>query len=864
MTTVTDSQLDDHSMPMGSISDGRSQDDKIKDEKVDEEQVQEQEEEEDEQEQNEDEEDDYIYNAISGKSSFSVSGVYKASYSNIEVYEINVDGISVMRRRSDSFFNATQILKVAGFTKHQRTKILEKEVHTGVHEIVQGGYGKFQGTWIPYERAVGLAHEYGVTDLLKDIIIYNSNGVETPTKLEAMANLKTITLDYHNKNTSTTSSNNNNKNDVQTENKNNGDNNNDNNNINNGSSNNGYNGGSSFNGNQSNEYTAKPREVFTRTYSTLTENDNADGMNVDMVESPTKKFKPYSVGLGLHSQQSSSRTPNFEIFEHDLNIPNPNAPFSLEPIDPNTYHEDGVKYNLEQSKQVISMIFLSKESNKDLKQLLQLEEHELYKINYDVPFDDSGNTSLHWAATLGDVPLVKQLVKYGSNRIRGNNEGESALVRAVLVTNSSENSSFDNLLDYLYPCITLLDHQGRTILHHIALTSGVKGRSSASKYYLETLLEWIVRKGLYLPGNQAISLGRFMSEVVNVMDRNGDTCLNIAARIGSKAIVQQLLDVGADPGVANKVGLRPIDFGITIDPLNPSATFAASFTNSQYGNDNNGFTNNNHSNINSAFSANASQSSKRILESMHDMLSNLDSEFKEEINQKQRSIDEMHLKLRDATLKLSQSRRTLESLQQSEAKLLDLTTRTNNVDKAIEEEEERFKEQTKDLVGDFAQFDGDFDADEPFRCWPVYNELERKLEEILNNINEEDLDEDEEINFDQIYKILESSINPELILQNIQQNSKDEHHLIPPSIVLKARIKAYKENEQNLIEKMESMSKNLLNLENKYKKVISLSTGVKEDSIDNLLDELIKAVESDGNAEIDIGRVAGFLKQVEE
>ena len=65
----------------------------------------------------------------------------------IQVYECMVRGIAVMRRRNDSYVNATQILKVAGVDKGRRTKILEKEILPGKHEIVQGGYGKYQGTW---------------------------------------------------------------------------------------------------------------------------------------------------------------------------------------------------------------------------------------------------------------------------------------------------------------------------------------------------------------------------------------------------------------------------------------------------------------------------------------------------------------------------------------------------------------------------------------------------------------------------------------------------------------------------------------------------------------------------------------------
>lgn len=53
-----------------------------------------------------------------------------------------------MRRRSDSWLNATQILKVAGFDKPQRTRVLEREVQKGEHEKVQGGYGKYQGEMV--------------------------------------------------------------------------------------------------------------------------------------------------------------------------------------------------------------------------------------------------------------------------------------------------------------------------------------------------------------------------------------------------------------------------------------------------------------------------------------------------------------------------------------------------------------------------------------------------------------------------------------------------------------------------------------------------------------------------------------------
>lgn len=73
--------------------------------------------------------------------------VYLAIYSGQKVYEMMVNGIPVMKRVEDAYLNATQILKVCGFSKPRRTRILEQECHTTTHEKIQGGYGKYQGTW---------------------------------------------------------------------------------------------------------------------------------------------------------------------------------------------------------------------------------------------------------------------------------------------------------------------------------------------------------------------------------------------------------------------------------------------------------------------------------------------------------------------------------------------------------------------------------------------------------------------------------------------------------------------------------------------------------------------------------------------
>ncbi|KAJ3164844.1 hypothetical protein HDU88_005056 [Geranomyces variabilis] len=94
--------------------------------------------------------------------------VYEAVYSGVPVYEL--DGPGVMRRKRDSWINATHILKAAGLDKSTRTRVLERDVHRGEHDKVQGGYGKYQGTWVPLYRARELAHEYRLEKALNDIL----------------------------------------------------------------------------------------------------------------------------------------------------------------------------------------------------------------------------------------------------------------------------------------------------------------------------------------------------------------------------------------------------------------------------------------------------------------------------------------------------------------------------------------------------------------------------------------------------------------------------------------------------------------------------------------------------------------------
>ncbi len=509
--------------------------------------------------------------------------VAQAVYSGVSVYEMEVNGIACMRRRSDGWLNATQILKVAGVDKGKRTKVLEKEILTGEHEKVQGGYGKYQGTWISYKRGREFCRQYGVEDILRPLLDYDvsSDGSggkgqqDTPTKEQAMAaNRKR----FYNPSVEAQRPN----------------------------------GGPVTNGTffqnispttsvalaamnkaaRLNSPGPKPGNLRSQqdAYPGSQQSMMSDGsFNADVKhdsgysqpngEPPRKRMRPDSrdgmaPGLPMDtSMRSATPTEPNESFYFDTSMPQELAngngePVALAPLpNPST--------DVEHDKMALVLDLFAEAGRTDYTHhpaLTQLSGEDL-----NIPLDASANNALHWAATLSKVQLLKLLIQRGANIYRGNAAGQSPLISAVLVNNCWEHSCFPELLEVLGPLIEVRDLQGRTILHHIAVSSGIKGRAPSSKYYLEALLEFLVRMtqpgadgdGMVLSQGSnsgtsrgAVSLVRFLSHIVNARDKAGNTALNLVARIGNQSIIKQLLEIHGDPALQNYKGVSAKDFGV--------------------------------------------------------------------------------------------------------------------------------------------------------------------------------------------------------------------------------------------------------------------------------------------------------------
>ncbi len=528
---------------------------------------------------------------------------------------MEVNSVAVMRRRKDSWLNATQILKVAGIEKGKRTKVLEKEILSGEHEKVQGGYGRYQGTWISFPRGVEFARQYGVEELLRPLFEYDmgqdgmtmpgQGTLDTPTKEQAMAAQRKRNM---------------------------------------------------LNGASEGQFPAKSANgTFFKNISKSAANA-VNAISKARFDSPNSRPASVNRPLKRPSQQGASQDTayagssqqsmqslhsdnSFGASQLDPALRNDNNPYSmahdfqtngdaegpprkrvrhsqgqdtfaygidgdfdtsmrnLTPTEVNesfAYQQAASQHNIDytitglsplpqptsnsavEKQQMLTSLFLdpTQQDFSNHPALLRLSGDEL-----DIPIDPTAHTALHWAATLARTSLLRALINKGASIYRLNGGGETALIRAALTTNNLDQGSFPELLELLGPTIEIRDGRGRTVLHHIAVSSAVKGRSSACRYYLESLLEFVVRQGsapnsqqtsfmepAAAPPSKSIGLAKFMAEIVNAEDMSGDTALNLAARIGNKSITQQLLEVGANPTIPNRSGLKAVDFGIGGDP----------------------------------------------------------------------------------------------------------------------------------------------------------------------------------------------------------------------------------------------------------------------------------------------------------
>ncbi|SAM09706.1 hypothetical protein [Absidia glauca] len=507
--------------------------------------------------------------------------IYKATYSGVPVYEISCNDVAVMRRKNDSYMNATQILKVADFDKPQRTRILEREVQIGEHEKIQGGYGKYQGTWVPLEKAAQLAKHYKVDALIQPLLDF-VRGDESPplapkhvtatsTKPRKPRERRTRKKIKHlgdeeasdNNEDSATATKDNSKSlfartpsprrqkrrvtpmadsDMDT-----------------------YGDNDSLYSKTTRHSRHKRSKLNTHIdYMETDEQDDEDDEDNDNDPDDNPETEKSSANQYHHSNSKSSRqtapSSSSSLQQHQraasspLSSPNLSSSASPPPssadyrISP-TKHKS--KREVEHQRTYAHKLlahFLSE--TKEMPALLQRPPRDL---DVNVIIDDDGHTCLHWAAVMGQVATVQRLIRIGADVYRVNYKGQTALMRSVLYTNNYDQKSFDQLLNLLSGTIFNIDKSDQTVFHHVATTANGKGKMHASRYYMENLLNKLAHNR-----SELIS-------ILNVQDVCGDTALTIVSKIGNRRLVRLLIDAGASTEIANENGMTSQDYLAALD-----------------------------------------------------------------------------------------------------------------------------------------------------------------------------------------------------------------------------------------------------------------------------------------------------------
>jgi regulatory protein SWI6 len=374
------------------------------------------------------------------------------------------------------------------------------------------------------------------------------------------------------------------------------------------------------------------------------------------------------------------------------------------------------------------------------------------------------------------------------------------------------------------------------------VSSAMKGRAAVGRYYLESLLEFVVRQGSAASSQEAgmsfgmdgtsakvptMTLARFMTEIVNTQDKSGDTALNLAARTSTTSIIDQLIEVGADPHISNRGGLAPVDFGVGNDanpsqtshlamldgPIGPTNSSQQSFAEAQSG-------------IMTCKSSYPPQyhHPTDIPAAMRDTLTACEVDFQSELRDKQTSLDKTNAALKESGTALADERRRLDDLQARVREREDLEQKIKNLQRSAAELRTQLN-QPPDTPATIAIGEADRGLDFDGQL-PV---------------------------LDRVFPTADPGFSPSNV--NPGMFTAEQRDLLAGferESVLRGRSAAYAAHNAMLAAQAKE----------RYRKIVSLCTGAEEGRVDELLDNLVQAVVSEQKEEVELGRVREFLRMV--
>lgn len=530
----------------------------------------------------------------------------------------------------------------------------------------------------------------------------------------------------------------------------------------------------------------------------------ADGDGVDVAAGSPKKRK--ALDAKPTSENSTNNSKNSAAGSVAAISISTNYPFAEPPLSLDDKNDDLVSSIKAKYGEVFnSDVAATTESIHNIFEPI-MSRHQSHLLSVtDIPLDLNGKTALHFAATLAATNLVGAFVGLGlTSPIRGTSDGETPLVSAITVTNAMEKGNFSTLLkNWLYPCLWLVDNQRRSVLHHLA--SQASAKPDSTRAYTNQIIDYIVQTG---------GLRRFCEDIVpGQEDTHGNTSLHIAAETEARWLVQVLVELRADVNVANKQGIKPIDFDIVKDVVRGSSVEKGDYIIELIRSGLEVMDKNRELGIHDTDPQKPSQpanghppsqtpesASGKIFNSIQELLASTSQEYESVIESKKQLVNELNKALRDLTIVTANNRFISRKVADNLAYLDNLKLQLNNINEKIT----TTKQEVPDAnISD--DDDADFDADEPFRIRSLYDKLGET----------DEIDEP----------------SPEIIGE------------LPSAAVLQARIKAYEDINSTMETELKALT-DYSQLTAKFKKVVSHCTGVPIDEVDELLDGLLDTVEA--------------------
>lgn len=190
----------------------------------------------------------------------------------------------------------------------------------------------------------------------------------------------------------------------------------------------------------------------------------------------------------------------------------------------------------------------------------------------------------------------------------------------------------------------------------------------------------------------------------------------------------------------------------------------------------------------------------------------LDEEYGGQLNQRDGELQQIESELDHATKELETTRKDLEARQTQSQRLVEAQQRFRNLQAALQTEWDRMTTTPVDNITALDELDDTQDVDAPFA--PTQDD-----------------------------------------------SSSTNEHLTRRVKILRARIAAYKQNDQDLRAEVEEQRAQSAEKELQCKKLIAACCNLPIEKIDDLVEPLILAIESDP-PDLDLARVIGFMEKI--